>query len=533
MGYAQILDCTLRDGGYLIDKYFGNKNIYGIIDGLIKTGIEIIEIGFLQNEGTGEGKTVYQNSIDAEKFIPKTGKNGIFSVFADYSRYDIAKLDKYTGKSFHAVRECFLKKEWKEAINYCREIKEKGYLLFVQPVDILGYSDLELIELLESVNAVEPYCFSIVDTFGSMYEEDLYRICSLVDHNLVPGCKIGFHSHNNLQMSSALAQAFLRFAYGKREVIVDATISGMGRGAGNTPTELIAQYMVDKLKYPYNLDCLLDIIDNYMRNIRSRAEWGYNTQMYLAGAYGAHVNNVSYLLKKNSINSKDIRFILNQIGTEKRKRYDYSLLEDTYIQYMETDIDDTKSMSDLRRLINGRCVVVLAAGRSLSAERENIIKYIESKESLVISVNNMYDNIPADFIYISNVKRYQSWNKKCHEGIPCIFTSNIKKEAEENEFIISFKRLIKCGWENMDNSAILLLRLLNMLGAECIGVAGLDGYDYNNNYADDQMEYNVTLNEAIVINRELREMLQDFMAAKSRDVKVEFITKSRFEDIMQ
>ena len=260
---------------------------------------------------------------------------------------------------------------------------------------------------------------------------------------------------------------------------------------------------------------------------------GDNTQMYLAGAYGAHVNNVSYLLKKNSINSKDIRFILNQIGTEKRKRYDYSLLEDTYIQYMETDIDDTKSMSDLRRLINGRCVVVLAAGRSLSAERENIIKYIESKESLVISVNNMYDNIPADFIYISNVKRYQSWNKKCHEGIPCIFTSNIKKEAEENEFIISFKRLIKCGWENMDNSAILLLRLLNMLGAECIGVAGLDGYGYNNNYADDQMEYNVTLNEAIVINRELREMLQDFMAAKSGDVKVEFITKSRFEDIMQ
>ena len=83
MGYAQILDCTLRDGGYLIDKYFGNKNIYGIIDGLIKTGIEIIEIGFLQNEGTGEGKTVYQNSRDAEKCIPKTGKNGIFSVFAD------------------------------------------------------------------------------------------------------------------------------------------------------------------------------------------------------------------------------------------------------------------------------------------------------------------------------------------------------------------------------------------------------------------------------------------------------------------
>ena len=87
--------------------------------------------------------------------------------------------------------------------------------------------------------------------------------------------------------------------------------------------------------------------------------------------------------------------------------------------------------------------------------------------------------------------------------------------------------------EIMENSGVVCLNLLMHLGVKRVCLAGLDGYDYNNNYADDQMEYNVTLNEAIVINRELREMLQDFMAAKSRDVKVEFITKSRFEDIMQ
>ena len=58
--------------------------------------------------------------------------------------------------------------------------------------------------------------------------------------------RIGFHSHNNMQLSNALSQEFVRITQGKREVVVDATLSGMGRGAGNTPTELIVQYMVDK-----------------------------------------------------------------------------------------------------------------------------------------------------------------------------------------------------------------------------------------------------------------------------------------------
>ena len=92
----------------------------------------------------------------------------------------------------------------------CQEIKKKGYEVFVQPVDALGYTDAELIELLDLVNQVEPYCFSIVDTFGSMYEEDLQHIYSIVDHNLVSSCKIGFHSHNIMQLSSSLSLLFVR-----------------------------------------------------------------------------------------------------------------------------------------------------------------------------------------------------------------------------------------------------------------------------------------------------------------------------------
>ena len=106
MNHAKLLDCTLRDGAYLVDKKFGDNTIHGIIKGLVNTGIELIEIGFLQDEGFGEGKTVFKNSIDAKKFIPDNKRDSLFTVLADYSRYSIDNLDDYTGESFDAVRAC-------------------------------------------------------------------------------------------------------------------------------------------------------------------------------------------------------------------------------------------------------------------------------------------------------------------------------------------------------------------------------------------------------------------------------------------
>lgn len=527
MKYAQILDCTLRDGGYLVDKEFGDENIHGIVKGLVDTKIDIIEIGFLQNEGFGEGKPIFKNSLEAEKYIPQKKGNSIFAAFADFSRYDITNLDEHTGKSFDAVRICFFKHERFDVINMLKEVKRKGYLLFVQPVDVMGYTDAEFLDLITSINDLEPYCFSIVDTFGSMYEDDLYRVFSLIDNNLNPETKVGFHSHNNLQMSSALTQAFLKNAHGKRNVIVDTTISGMGRGAGNTPTELIVQYMIDKMGYTYDVDSLLDVIDYYMRNISSRATWGYSTNFYIAGAYSAHVNNIAYLSKKNSIKSKDIRYILNEIGIDKRKKYHYDELENIYLQYMQSDIDDAKDFYALRDIFKGKNVVILAAGKSIVEQREEIIDYIQEKDSIVISINNIHEGYDINYLYVNNIKRYNNFKESYSNKIPMICTSNIKQEKADNEYIISFLKLIKCGWENMDNSTILLLRLLDSCKVSEIGIAGFDGYGYGKNYAEENNEVGLSYDEAIFINGELQEMLDDFMDNKRKTTQVKLITKSR------
>ena len=534
MNHAKILDCTLRDGAYLLDKNFGETVIKGIIRGLLKSKVDIIEIGFFQDEGFGDGKTVFKNSEHAKSYIPKDKHGCMFTVLADYSRYSVSNLDQHSDYGVDAIRECFFKHERFDALKNCKVIQEKGYKCFVQPVDILGYSDLELIEFLNLVNEIEPYCLSIVDTFGSMYQEDLHRVFEIINHNLTSTCKIGFHSHNNMQMSNALSQEFVRMTYGKREVIVDATISGMGRGAGNTPTELIAQYMVSKLGYNYNIDSLLDVIDDYMDGIRARCSWGYSTSFFVAGSYSAHVNNISYLTEKNSIRSKDIRYILNTIGPEARKRYDYNLLESTYLDYLKSEIDDSNAMRILEERLNGRNVLLLLPGQTAISEEGRIIDCIKQENAVVISINYIHENIYPDYVYMSNKRRYSIWKENpLFIDVKKILASNVKETSDnDKELIVSFKKLIKCGWNHVDNSGIMALRLLDELDVKSILIAGFDGYSFlghnQRNYACRDMEIEKVRDNPGELNDEISSMLTDYVITRKREAKILFVTNTRF-----
>ena len=100
---------------------------------------------------------------------------------------------------------------------------------------------------------------------------------------------------------------------------------------------------------------------------------------FIAGSYGAHVNNVSYLTQKNSIRSKDIRFILNKIGENARKRYDYDLLESAYMEYLTADIDDSESMKKLRDVLNGRKILIIVQGKSMIDNAPQVKEYIKKK----------------------------------------------------------------------------------------------------------------------------------------------------------
>lgn len=537
MKRVNILDCTLRDGGYLIDSQFGNTAIKGIIQGLTDSGIDVVECGFLKDEPYQAGSTIFNNASQIRPFLPEDHKNVSFVCLADYSRYTIEQLEPYDGTSIDGVRACFFKEERYDVIAFCHSIKEKGYKLYVQPVDILGYTDAELLQLIEAVNDLEPYAFSIVDTFGSLYKEDLQRVFYLIHHNLISSAKIGFHSHNNLQMSFALSQEFIEMSQGLRSVTVDCTMAGMGRGAGNTNTELVMQYMNRKYNSGYDINTVLDLIDNYVDGFHNQYEWGYSIPYFLAGSYSAHVNNISYLSTKAGIASRDINYLLNRIGSAARKRYDYELLEKTYLEYLGTLCDDQDTIDRLRSVLSGKDILMLLPGHSIVTHKKEILQYHEKQHPVVISVNLLSREYPIDYLYFSNKNRYQFWKSATHfNEYKKIVTSNVTTSTESNQMVVDFTRLVKCGWEKLDNSGILLLRLLDQLDIKSIAIAGFDGYSHNTgsqNYLQKAMEKTRNTLNAEEANNDIRSMLADYMNTRTQRCPVMFLTPSLFESVLE
>lgn len=537
MKRVNILDCTLRDGGYVVDSKFGNTAIKGIIRGLAESGVDVVECGFLKDEPHQNGSTVFNNATQIRSYLPEDRRQTSYVCLADYSRYSINNLEPFDGTSIDGVRACFFKKERYEVIDFCRSIAEKGYKLYVQPVDILGYTDAELLELIDMVNDIEPYAFSIVDTFGSMYKEDLQRVFFLVHHNLWAGAKIGFHSHNNLQMSFALSQEFIEMTQGLRHIVIDCSMAGMGRGAGNTNTELVMQYMNRKYSSGYDIDSLLDLIDNYIDGFHNQAEWGYSIPYFLAGSYSAHVNNISYLSTKAGIASRDINYLLNRLGSSNRKRYDYDLLEKIYIEYLDTICEDNSQIDELKDIFSGKDILMLLPGHSIVTHKDVIDAYYEEKKPIVISVNLLSHNYPINYAYFSNKNRYRYWKSATHfKEYKKIVTSNVTTVEEKDQIIIDFTRLVKCGWDQLDNSGILLLRLLDLLNVKSIAIAGFDGYSHNtgnNNYVQKDMEKLRNTLNAEEANRDIRSMLHDYMNTRNSHCPIAFITPSLFESVVK
>ena len=239
MKKIELLDCTLRDGAYIVDSRFGSPAIKGIIKKMQDANVDIIECGWLKNDLHKEGSSFYHVPDDLKPYLIEKNTRSTYTVMIDWDRYDLDLLPPCDGETVDAIRVVFPHGRYKEGIAVGNAVKEKGYQVFYQAANTLAYSDEELRGLAEEINRIHPSGLSVVDTFGAMYEEDLERLTDILDKNLDEGIKLGFHSHNNQQLSFALTIHFVKmFQDRKRGIIVDASLNGMGRGAGNTPTEI-------------------------------------------------------------------------------------------------------------------------------------------------------------------------------------------------------------------------------------------------------------------------------------------------------
>lgn len=534
-----VLDCTLRDGLRIVDCIFSNQKIKDLAQGLVDAGIDIIEVGFLRDKRKLDYKgnsTFFTEASQISPFLPQNRENKLFLAFVDYGMFDFDSLEQREKGFIDGIRVGFTKKDFlnsfDDVIRCLKIVKERGYKLFLQGVNSLGYSDSEYLQIIQTANEIKPYAFAIVDTYGAMYDSDLLHYFSLVDYNLTEEIVIDFHSHNNYQLSFSLAQKFISIAE-KRNIVIDCTLNGVGKVAGNLNTELIINFLNKKLGFDYDEDTILDLTDRYIYSLRQEHFWGYSIPAFLAGEFKSHPNNIIYLTEKFRLDTKDIKYILSMIDEQKRQRYDYDNIERLYIEYNSSKIDDKATIERLSELLrNDSGVLIIAPGSSFSKNKEQIKRFVKEKDLKVVTINFIDEEINADFAFFGSNKRYVEYTDiRKNTKVNVIITSNIRDNAEK-DYIINYSKVIECGYKHFDNSTIMLLNLLKRLNVEKVFVAGVDGYFKDvPNYFNPDLDYKRDTDKYAEQNAETESMLRQFKVKTEGKIEVRYVTHSIYEHV--
>ena len=513
----KLLDCTLRDGGYINDWDWGYDVARGIVQYLVQSGTDVIEIGFLRDvEGYNPNITVCRRIEELNKLLPEKCDTCMFSAMAMRSNYHIENLSEYTGAGIELIRVTAHEYDINEGLEFARQVKEKGYKVSVNPINIMGYSDGQILNIVEQINEICPYQFSVVDTFGSMKQSDLERIVNLIDHNLSENIRLGLHLHENMSLGCLLAQKFAAMLL-HHAVTIDGSLMGMGRNPGNLPIELIADYLNENNAARYDINYMLDAIDDYISPIKGETLWGYTTAYFLSARFNLHRNYAEYYLNKGNLTSRDINQIFERYDRKKAAVFDQKYADEMYEEHLSRVISDEEDRRLLAEQLTGKDIVLLAPGNTINKYEEDIKKHIENKDSVVISVNFIPANYPVDYVFFSNNRRWEKYSGDIHGKV--IATSNI--ERKRVDYCIDYNSLKRyLGKDN--NGLLMLLNLLRELNIHHAAIAGADGYGMNENsyYSQGMRSY---LKRDREYNREVAIIIRKI------GVDVRYITPSEYE----
>lgn len=526
---VKMLDCTLRDGGYVNDWDFGHSVITGTYKRLDAAGVDFIEIGFLDDRRPFDFNRSIMPNTDAinEIFSGVEKKHAIPVAMIDYGTCSIDSIGSADSTFIDGIRVIFKKEKIEKALPFCKAINEKGYKLFIQAISITAYSDIEMLEYVQKINEIKPYAFSIVDTYGLLDNKTLGRYFHLIDHNLDPEIRMGYHGHNNFQLGFSNTVKFLSFET-ERELIADSTVYGMGKSAGNCASELLAMHFNDYYKKDYNINLLLEIIDTDLMAIYQKHYWGYKYDFYIAAMQKCHPSYVKHLLDKKTLSVTSINEILSRIPEEKKLLADLPWIEQAYIDYQNRKIDDTNDMHKMQSIgLKDKNIVILGPGQTMNTHKDEIFQQIRSSDTVVFSVNFYTELYPVNYVFMSNGKRYSKiadvmHNKKIKAAL--ILTSNITTlDDYKPDFVFNYESLLNTSCINNDNVLVLLLSLLTKLGVKAVKLAGFDGYG---NSAGDYFERSYEFQYQSDLKR--NETLSADLSLLNKSIQISFITPSNY-----
>ena len=525
MSKIKLLDCTLRDGGYVNDWKFGHDNIESIFERLFDAGVDVIEIGFLDDRRPFDiDRSIMPDTDSVEKIYGNLDRKQAQIVgMIDYGTCDISNIKPCSESYIDGIRVIFKKGIMHEAMEYCRAIKKLGYKVYSQLVSITSYTDEELLELISLVNDVKPYAVSMVDTYGLLHPEDLLHYYEILDANVDSTIGIGFHAHNNFQLAYANALAFL----GKetdRDIVVDATLYGMGKSAGNAPLELVSMRLNEKYGKCYNINPMLEAIQESIMGFYDKAPWGYKMFFYLCALNDCHPNYLTLYKDKQNLSVSKLNDILSMIEPEDKKLlYDKIVAEQLYDQFVTEKCSEDEAREKLSAELKKRNILVVGPGKNIELQKARVDEYIARENPYVISINYIPKEIKVDAVFTTNVKRYHDMKT---DGIKVIATTNVECRNGKFDFVFNRAPLLERNEKIMDNSFLMLIKLLESIGINKICCAGFDGYsDKEDNYFNPEMEYYFVKDEAHNLNTHMRESIYE--ARRTMDIR--FLTYSAYD----
>jgi len=288
----KILDCTIRDGGLVNAHYFNDEFVKAVYDTCLKAGIDYMELGYKASKKvyspTKNGPWKFCDEDDLRRIVGDNDTCLKLSAMADAERTDYHEDILPAEQSvLDCIRVATYIHQLPTALDMVKDAKDKGYEVSLNLMAVSAVPDFELNKGIEVIAKCEADYLYIVDSFGSLYHE---QIDDLLSQYKTTGKILGIHAHNNQQL--AYSNTIYAAIHGAK--MLDTTMMGMGRGAGNCPTELLVGF----LKNPkFTLRPILEFVQKYMLPLRDEMDWGYSIPYMITGQFNEHPRTAIALRK--------------------------------------------------------------------------------------------------------------------------------------------------------------------------------------------------------------------------------------------
>ena len=295
----KVLDCTIRDGGLMNNHDFSESFVRNIFKAVSEAGIDYMEIGYKNSKklfpGDKYGAWKFCSDEDIRKVTNGIPSKTKISVMVDVDRVDLDDIKPKKESPVDMIRTACYVKDVDKAIFMANHFADKGY---ETAVNLMAISKVLEVELTECFTQLEKECrcnvVYLVDSNGSLYQETTEYLIKKAK-SIIKTKEIGMHAHNNQQLAFGnTIEAIIHNAN-----YLDSTIFGMGRAAGNCPTELLLGF----LKNPkFDIRPILDVISKEMVPLREKVEWGYVIPYAITGILDEHPKSA---LKLRETDRKD------------------------------------------------------------------------------------------------------------------------------------------------------------------------------------------------------------------------------------